>query len=83
MKIFKFGGASINSVDRFKNTANIISGFQHQKILMVVSAMGKTTNSIEKVVENFCSENSEVAHELFEHLKNNHLDILKYLITKD
>jgi aspartate kinase len=83
MKVFKFGGASINSVDRFKNTANIISGFQHQKILIVVSAMGKTTNSLEKVVENFCSENSEVAHELFEHLKNNHLDILKYLITKD
>ena len=46
MKIFKFGGASINSIDRFKNTGNIIKSFEGEKILIVVSAMGKTTNAL-------------------------------------
>ena len=53
MKVFKFGGASINSVDRFKNTANIISSFKGEKLLIVISAMGKTTNALESVVCSF------------------------------
>ena len=50
MKVFKFGGASINSADRFKNTANIIQSFSGEKLLIVISAMGKTTNALETIV---------------------------------
>ena len=79
MKIFKFGGASINSIDRFKNTGNIIKSFEGEKILIVVSAMGKTTNALESIVSAFFEGNKEEALLLFQQLKNNHLEYLKYL----
>lgn len=79
MKIFKFGGASINSIDRFKNTGNIIKSFEGEKILIVVSAMGKTTNALESIVSAFFEGNKEDALLLFQQLKNNHLEYLKYL----
>ena len=53
MKVFKFGGASINSVDRFKNTAKIIQSLKGEKMLIVISAMGKTTNALELVIKNY------------------------------
>ena len=81
MKVFKFGGASINSIDRIKNTSSIIQSFKGDKILIVVSAMGKTTNALEKVVDAFFEGRKEEALQLFEQLKNNHLDVLKYLIA--
>ena len=79
MKVFKFGGASINSVDRFKNTAKIIQSFKGEKLLIVISAMGKTTNALEKVIASFYEGRKEEALMLFDQLKNNHLDTLKYL----
>lgn len=79
MKIFKFGGASINSIDRFKNTGNIIKSFEGEKILIVVSAMGKTTNALESIVSAFFEGNKTEALLLFQQLKNNHLEYLKYL----
>jgi len=81
MKVFKFGGASIDSIDRIKNTASIIQSFKGEKILIVISAMGKTTNALEKVVDAFFEGRKEEALQLFEQLKNNHLDLLKYLIV--
>ena len=79
IKVFKFGGASINSVDRMKNTGNIIKSFPGEKLLIVISAMGKTTNALEKVVEAYFSGNKTDALNLFEELKRSHLDTLKYL----
>jgi aspartate kinase len=79
MKIFKFGGASINSVDRFKNTANIIQSFKGEKLLIVVSAMGKTTNALEAIVNAFHSNKKDEALLLFEQLKQQHQNTLKYL----
>ena len=81
MKIFKFGGASINSIDRFKNTANIIQSFNGEKLLIVVSAMGKTTNALEAIVQAFCDNRKEEALQLFEQLKQQHQNILKYLVV--
>lgn len=79
MKVFKFGGASINSADRFKNTANIIQSFSGEKLLIVISAMGKTTNALETIVNAYFEGRKEEALQLFEQLKNNHLDLVKYL----
>ena len=83
MKVFKFGGASINSVDRFKNTAKIIQSFKGEKLLIVISAMGKITNALEKVIASFYEGRKEEALMLFDQLKNNHLDTLKYLTVKN
>ncbi|HRF22639.1 MAG TPA: hypothetical protein PLR98_00685 [Chitinophagaceae bacterium] len=50
MKVFKFGGASVNSVERVQNLVDILQNYNGEKLLIVVSAMGKTTNALEKVV---------------------------------
>ena len=81
MKVFKFGGASINTVERIKNTAGIIESFKGEKLLIIISAMGKTTNALEKVVDAFFDGRKEDALQLFEQVKESHLNTLKYLIT--
>ena len=81
MKIFKFGGASINTIERIKNTGAILQSFSGEKILIIVSAMGKVTNALEKVVEAFYEGKKEVALQLFEQVKRTHLDTLKYVVT--
>ncbi|HMK02589.1 MAG TPA: aspartate kinase, partial [Ferruginibacter sp.] len=81
MKVFKFGGASINTAERIQNTAGILGSFKEEKILVIISAMGKTTNALEKVVDAFFGGRKEDALQLFEQVKQSHLNILKYLIT--
>ncbi|MEO6254041.1 MAG: aspartate kinase [Ferruginibacter sp.] len=81
MKVFKFGGASINTVERIKNTGDIISSYKGEKLLIIISAMGKTTNALEKVVDAFFDGRREDALQLFEQVKAAHLDSLKSLIS--
>ncbi|MEO8822572.1 MAG: aspartate kinase [Ginsengibacter sp.] len=81
MKIFKFGGASTNSFDRIQNLGYILQNHTDEKILIVISAMGKITNSLEKVVEEFYEERNEDALQLFQKIKERHLNQLKYLVT--
>ncbi len=72
MKVFKFGGASINSVERINNVAGILRSFSGEKIFIIISAMGKTTNALEKVTEAFYSGEREQALELFKAIKDDH-----------
>jgi aspartate kinase len=81
MKVFKLGGASINSIDRIKNLPKILKNDNGEKILIVISAMGKMTNALEKVAEAFFEERKEDALQLFQKIKEYHLTQLKYLIT--
>lgn len=83
MKVFKFGGASINTVERIKNTASIIQSFRGEKLVIIISAMGKTTNALEKVVDAFFEGRKADALQLFEQVKQSHLTTLKYLITQN
>jgi aspartate kinase len=81
MKVFKFGGASIKDFDSIQNVAHILENFKNEKILIVISAMGKMTNALETVSEAFFEERKEDTFRLFEKIKKSHLDLLKYLIT--
>jgi aspartate kinase len=83
MKVFKFGGASINSAERIQNTAAILDSFKGEKILVIISAMGKTTNALEKVVDAFFEGRKDDTLQLFEQVKQSHLAIVKYLITRN
>jgi len=65
MLVFKFGGASVNSVNRIKNVGEILRQYPDQKILVVISAMGKMTNALEKVVEAFYAGKNKEALQLF------------------
>jgi len=81
MKVFKFGGASINSVERIQNVAAILQQYKGEKIFVIISAMGKTTNALEKVVDAFFEGKKEEALALFAQVKEQHLNTLKYLTT--
>ena len=81
MKVFKFGGASINTVERIKNTGSILQDRSGEKILVIISAIGKTTNALEKVVDAFFEGRKDDALKLFEQVKETHLRMLKYLVT--
>ncbi len=82
MKVFKFGGASINSFERIQNLAVILNEYKDEKILIVISAMGKMTNALEKVTEAFYAGRKEDALQLFNQIKQNHLTLLKYAVTQ-
>ena len=79
MKVFKFGGASVSTIERIKNTASILQSRRDEKILIVISAMGKTTNALEEVVTSFYKNEKDKALELFTAIKNAHLQIANEL----
>jgi len=83
MLVFKFGGASVNSVERIKNVGAILQQYPNEKIVVIISAMGKTTNALEKVVEAFCNNKKDEALSLFEQVKKQHLTTAKYLLVKN
>jgi aspartate kinase len=83
MKVFKFGGASVNSDERIRQIPVILRPYQHEKLLVVVSAMGKTTNALEKVAEAFFAGHRDEALRLFGQVRDSHLTTAKYLIVQN
>ncbi|HVM88169.1 MAG TPA: aspartate kinase [Puia sp.] len=83
MKVFKFGGASASTIERIKHLPGIIRQFRGQKILVVISAMGKTTNALEKVAGAFYDGKKEEALQLFNIVKQNHLNTAKIILIKN
>lgn len=83
MQVFKFGGASVNNTERIKNVAAILRRYSGEPLLVVISAMGKTTNALEKVAEAFYRGEKEQALQLFEQVKTQHLTTAKYLLVKN
>jgi aspartate kinase len=81
MKVFKFGGASVNNIERIQNLPAILARFSGQPLLIVVSAMGKTTNALEKVAEAFYAGHQQEALDMFRQVKRTHDDLVKYLIV--
>jgi aspartate kinase len=81
MKVFKFGGASVNSVERIQSVGTILQRYKGEKLVVVISAMGKTTNALEKVAEAFYSGKKEEALQLFEQVKQQHQTTAKYLLV--
>lgn len=60
MKIFKFGGASVKDADGVKNLAHVLEQVGFENTLLVISAMGKTTNALEVVVRNYFDKSNEL-----------------------
>jgi aspartate kinase len=81
MKVFKFGGASVNSVGRIQNIAHILKHWKGEKIVVIISAIGKTTNALEKVADAFFAGKKDEALQLFEQVKQQHLTTAKYLLV--
>ena len=78
MRVFKFGGASVNSANAIRNVAHIVRQHLDQPLVVVISAMGKTTNLLERVVPGIPRSDSERLL-LFEQLYDYHISIAEEL----
>ena len=78
MRVFKFGGASVKDAQAIRHVATIIKSYSDEELLVVVSAMGKTTNAIEKILNLFVGSEPTYVDEI-QSLKKFHFDILKDL----
>jgi aspartate kinase len=78
MQVFKFGGASLKDAAGVQNVASILQRFQNQPIVVVVSAMGKTTNALEEVVAAHAKQSGK-AQELYDAFKERHYEIMRAL----
>ena len=80
LKVFKFGGASVKNAEAVKNAAAIVKLYQGDKLLVVVSAMDKTTNKLELLADAYFYK-KDALQEIYDHLKKFHFDIVASLFT--
>jgi len=80
MPVFKFGGASIKDVPAIKNVVQILRQYQQENLLVVVSASGKTTNALEKVVLAYVQQTGQ-AEGLLQAVRQQHLELLQGLFN--
>lgn len=83
MKVFKFGGASLENEERIQNVARILKEYAGESLVVVVSAMGKTTNELEKVVEHYYLRQRETAASLLFTIAERHLQIARQLVPDE
>jgi aspartate kinase len=87
MKVFKFGGASLKNAHAIKNVASVIKSYSQDKLLVVVSAMGKTTDTLERIValgqtgKNFISELEDLKS--YHHQAVINLGLINSLVQKN
>ena len=74
MKVYKFGGASVRNADGVRNLRQIIDEEQH--LFIIVSAMGKTTNALEKVFEGLQKGDKQQSLEHIAKLRDYHAEII-------
>lgn len=78
MQVFKFGGASVKDATAVENVSRILRAYAGQNTLVVVSAMGKTTNLLETLVKAYM-QGADNTLEIVEHLKQYHWQIMGHL----
>jgi len=75
MRIFKFGGASVKDAEGVKNVFDVLQKVGHEDVLIVISAMGKTTNALEIVIKNYFEKSNEF-HASLQEVRKYHNQIL-------
>lgn len=75
MRVFKFGGASVKNAEGVKNLASVLQQVGHDNTLVIVSAMGKTTNALEIVIKNYFDDTAALQGSI-QDVKTYHHDIL-------
>ncbi|MCW3075443.1 MAG: Aspartate kinase [Bacteroidetes bacterium] len=78
MQVFKFGGASVKNAEAVKNVASILKSYGNGETIVVISAMDKTTNKLEELVNAYFYKKGNTAS-VFDELKKFHLDIATQL----
>lgn len=75
MRVFKFGGASVKDAAGIKNVYDVLQQVGYEDVLVIVSAMGKTTNALEDVIKNYFDKSAELNSSVQE-VKKYHNQIL-------
>ena len=78
MKVFKFGGASVKDANSVKNVETILKLYKGESILVVVSAMGKMTNALEKLTDAYFNKSGET-EKILGDIKQFHYKIIEDL----
>lgn len=82
MLVFKFGGASVKDAAGVINLSNIVKKYEGEKLLIVVSAMGKTTNALENLTKAYINGSDDL-HAVFDEIKDYHFNIVKELFARN
>lgn len=82
MQIFKFGGASVKDAAGVRNVAKILEKVGYAHSLIVISAMGKTTNALEVVVNNYFKAPAQLPESL-QTIKDFHYQIIRELFSDE
>lgn len=82
MKVFKFGGASVKDSEAVRNVASILAKYRGEKLIVVVSAMGKSTNKLEEIVAAEKDKNVGQFNALVNELYDFHISILGELFAE-
>ena len=78
IKVFKFGGASVKDAAGFRQVSSIIQTFSDDDLIIVVSALGKTTNAMEEIVSNLFTK-QDSAMSLLQQVRDRHEEIINTL----
>ncbi len=82
MQVYKFGGASIATPERMEGLLPVIEGGE-KPLILVVSALGKTTNALEAIVNAAYKGDKQEAHKLVVELEQKHLGYAKELLNEN
>lgn len=83
MKVFKFGGASVKDANAVRNVAEILNRFSSERLLVVISAMGKTTNALETVVKAWQNRQKSAFDTAIQTIKDYHFAIVADLFENN
>ncbi|MGF7078298.1 aspartate kinase [Mucilaginibacter sp. UYCu711] len=82
MLVFKFGGASVKDAEGIINLIKVVEKYKSEQLLIVVSAMGKTTNALEKLTKAYVDQTDDM-QDIYEGIKQYHYDILAGLFDSN
>ena len=82
MLVFKFGGASVKDAEGIINLTKVVEKYKGEQLLIVVSAMGKTTNALEKLAKAYADQTDDM-QDIYEGIKQYHYDIITGLFNSN
>lgn len=80
VKVFKFGGASVRDQKAIENVGRILQQFSDDQLVIVVSAIGKTTNALEEVVKSHYAGDGQ-ASSLLDQIRDQHASVVHALFS--
>ncbi len=76
IQVFKFGGASVKDAAAVRNVVAILKSYANPKTVVILSAMGKTTNALERIHQSYLGGSNKDAMQRIAELKSYHNSIL-------